>query len=138
MVANGISPTLRFNKLFPTPLIFLGLAGCLSDEVIRLEPVERLPTLPTLSCTPFINSGYTEKISYYPGEQMKIFLDPNESTDICRLQIFSVTGDSVYATVSEIPIVSRIPDDASENGYDLSVATQITVPEIPSGIYLID
>lgn len=138
MTVDSFSLKWRFDRRFPALLIFLALAGCLPEDVIQPEPVERLPVLPTLSCTPFIKTGYTEKISYYPGEQMKIFLDPRESTDICRLEIFSITGDSVYASESQIPIVREIPDDASENGYDFSVAAQITVPEIPSGIYLID
>jgi hypothetical protein len=138
MVVDSIPFQWRFSKRFSSFFVFFALTGCMYEEFLNSEPVESSPLLPALSCTPFIKGGYTEKVSYYPGEQMKIFLDPLEFTDICRLQIFSVTGDSVYATASEIPIVEEIPDDASENGYDLSVAAQITVPEIPSGIYLID
>jgi hypothetical protein len=69
---------------------------------------------------------------------MTVFFDAKESTELCRLSIFTLAGDSVYSVPSQLPAVPAIPKDASENGYGFPSAAEFTVPELKSGIYLLD
>lgn len=118
--------------------VFLAsVLSCTPEEVVSPQPADP-PPLPSLSCTPFIKNGYTDKQSYYPGETMTVFFDAKESSAVCRLSIFSVTGDSVFSVPALVPAAPSIPEDASENGYGFPSAAAFTVPELKSGIYLLD
>lgn len=125
------------NRLWIAVACFV-LQGCFTEEDFFPGVVDRSPLIPSLSCTPYIQDGYTEKFSYYPGDRMKVFFQSRSTVDLCRLTIFTVNGDSVYSTASGLSIVPEAPDDASENGYDLPASVEFSVPRLPSGIYLID
>jgi hypothetical protein len=111
------------------------LAGCLPEETIIRTPK---PSLPSLQCSPFIKTGYCEKISYHPGEKIRVFLQSTQPQEICRLTIYGISGDSVLSVASSLPAVPGLPTDASENGYKYPVAAEFILPEMPSGVYLIE
>ena len=131
----------RSNYRYFVLLLFFSLAGCFSDEVV--EPVEPKPSppappLPTTLCSSFILSGYSDKVSYHPGEKIRLFFESSQPVELCRLTIFSVTGDPVFSTASVLPIVPRLSDDASENGYNYPIAVEFVLPELKSGVYLVE
>lgn len=117
---------------------FMSVVGCVSEVMDEPAPVIDEPEFPGLLCQPFIQSGYTKRTSYYPGEKMQVFFNSKEVHDICRLTIYSVSGDSVYSTSSSLPAVTQIPKDASENGFGFPVAVELDAPDLKSGIYLIE
>jgi hypothetical protein len=49
-----------------------------------------------------------------------------------------MTGDSILSVASSLPPVPELASDASENGYNYPVAAEFTLPEISSGVYLIE
>ena len=117
------------------------LAGCFSDEAV--EPVEPRPSppdgpLPAVLCSSFILNGYSDKVSYHPGEKIKLFFGSSQPVELCRLTIFSITGEAVFSTTSVLPIVAGLPGDASENGYDYPIAVEFVLPELKSGVYLVE
>lgn len=133
---NPVRPQL-FGQFFGA-VLFLGLFGCLRPEIIPPVPVSQEPDLPSLTCQSFIEDGYTQKLSYYPGEKMQVFLESRASADICRLTFFDVSGDSVFSVASSVPMVTEIPEDASENGFAFPMAVEFEVPDLQSGVYLIE
>ena len=139
MIVDRIPLQWRSCSRFSAILVCFMFGGCLPEEIITPgPPIKREPVLPSLACKPFLKSGYTEKVSYYPGERLRVFLQSRDTADICRLEIFNVSGDSVFATSSEMPLVLDIPEDASEDGFDFPLTASFTLPDLPSGVYLIE
>src|SRR5688572_29922400 len=103
-------------------VICLLLSACLPEEFAAPGPVR--PTLPSLMCRPFIINGYTEKVSYLPGEKMRVYYESKDASDLCRLTIFSITGDSVFSTASLVPLSPDIPADGYENGFAFPVGLE--------------
>lgn len=118
-------------------LSLLILMGCF-EESLKPLPVEEEPLLPTLLCQPFIRGGYTGQLSYYPGEKVKVFFDSKDDVELCRLTVYSVSGDSVFSIASPLAISPAIPGDAYMNGFGFPVGVEFEVPVIKSGIYLIE
>jgi hypothetical protein len=77
-------------------------------------------------------------MSYYPGEKIKLFFESRQPMEVCRLTIFSITGQTVFSTSSVLPIVPELPADASENGFNYPVAVEFMLPELKSGIYWVE
>lgn len=119
-------------------LLFYSLAGCFSDDAVEPKPSPPDPPLPAILCTSFILNGYSDKVSYHPGEKVKLFFESSQPVELCRLTIFSITGDPVYSTGSVLPIVPQLAGDASENGYNFPIAVEFVLPELKSGVYLVE
>lgn len=117
----------RSNYRYLLLLLFFSVAGCFSDEAVEPKPSPPPPPVPAILCSPFILNGYSDKVSYHPGEKVKR-----------RLTVFSINGDAVFSTASVLPIVPQLPDDASENGYNYPIAVEFTLPELKSGVYLVE
>ncbi len=121
----------------------LFLAGC-SPELTEPEPVPvpdpdvEVPELPTLLCKPFVTGGYTDQVSYLPGDKARVYFQSTRGSELCRIDVFDLAGDSVFSTSSIIPIATGFPTDASENGYRYPVAAEFSVPALQSGMYLIE
>lgn len=140
----GLCFSLRNSFRHLWPMIFIiALSGCLPEEVVRPKPAPGIdqppaPVVPSLACRPYIKAGYTEKLSYYPGESLKVYFQSTQATELCRVNIYSVTLDSVFSVAAVLPIPADIPIEASENGYDLPHAVEFDVPLLQSGVYLIE
>lgn len=122
----------RSNYRYFILISIFSLGGCLSDEAV--EPVP----FPAILCTSFILNGYSDKVSYHPGEKIKLFFESSQPVELCRLTIFSITGEAVFSTASALPIVPELPDDASENGYNYPIAVEFVLPQLKSGVYLVE
>ena len=122
-------------------LLFFALSGCISEDIIepqQAQPPQIPPTIPVPSCSTFVISGYTDRISYYPGEKIQVFVESNQSIALCELTIFTVTGDSIFSVQSAVPIAPTLSADASQSGFNYTVAGEFIVPELKSGVYLIE
>lgn len=131
-------PKARSSYRYLVLLLSLSLAGCLSEDPVEPEPAAATPPLPVTLCATFIEDGYTDKVSYHPGEKIKLFFDSKQPVEICRLTIFDLAADPVYQTASALPAVPQIAVDASKNGFNFPVAVEFVVPELESGIYLVE
>lgn len=69
---------------------------------------------------------------------MRVFFESSQSTELCRLTLYTLSGDSVFSTTSALPLVPKMPDDASEYGFDYPVAVEFFVPPLTSGVYMIE
>jgi len=125
----------RFHHCLFVIVISLLVAGCEYEHVSPAPPIE---VLPSLLCASYVQSGYTDKPSYFAGEKMQIFLESWEDVHRCRLILFDIQGDSVFSIASFLPLMDSIHADASENGFNLRVAVEVVVPKIKSGVYLIE
>ena len=132
----------RYNSRLCAAMCLAILAGCLPEDAADPKPNPNPdpspPPLPTLLCTPFVKTGYADKVSYLPGEAIRVYFESTQATDPCRLTIFGVAGDSAYSVVSFLPLAPDIPADASENGFDFPVGVQFDAPQLKSGMYLIE
>lgn len=128
----------RSNYRYFVLLLCFSLAGCFYDEAVEPIPSPFDPPLPAILCNSFILSGYSDKVSYHPGEKVKLFFESRQPVELCRLTIFDLAGEPVYSTASVLPIVPQLADDASENGYNFPIAVELVLPELKSGIYLVE
>ena len=119
-------------------LIVLGLTGCLRDDVIVPEPIPADPPLPDLLCAPFIMKGYTDQISYKPGDKLQVFFESTEEVTLCKITIYDISRKAVFSTASMLPLTPELSSDASVNGFNFPVAAAIIVPNLKSGVYLIE
>ena len=114
------------------------LVGCYPE--VKVDPilVDPEPELPSLACSPFIATGYTDKVSYFPGEKVQVFFDAKQAVNLCRLDIYSINGDVVLSLGSEVPLSPVLPQDASENGFGFLPGAEFEMPEFKSGVYLVE
>jgi hypothetical protein len=138
MQSHTSGPVVRLSNGAWLLVLILFVAACSSEELAEPAPVEPVPDLPELICAPFIKSGYTDKVSYLPGENIKAFFDSKESTSLCLVTIFNVNGDSVLSVGSQLPIVPQLTADAFQTGFNFPVAVEFKLPELESGVYLIE
>jgi hypothetical protein len=111
-------------------LIFSG--ACLKNEPVT-------PALPTNLCTPSYITGYTDKISYYPGDVVTAFLQSKDNVAACRLDIYRITGGVVFSVSSPMTIQKIVDTDPSANGFGFVPTVQFTLPkDLKSGIYQIE
>ncbi|MBI3218053.1 MAG: hypothetical protein HYZ44_00925 [Bacteroidetes bacterium] len=100
------------------------------------QPVLPIPTNP---CAPSFDSGYSEKLSYMPGEKMKAFIHSNSNTDPCRLDVYDLQGNVAFSVRANLKIQNISNSDPAINGFGYSFATEIEIPtSTKSGLYQIE
>jgi hypothetical protein len=68
-----------------------------------------------------------------------MYLHASRPLELCRLNIFSVNGDSVFSVPSPLPFHAKYPwNTGSTEGFNYPLTAEFTVPEIASGVYLIE
>ena len=141
MVSVSINGSARFFRASFRALLFLALSGCISEDIIepqQAEPPPVPPPIPAPSCSAFVISGYTDRISYYTGEKIQVFIESNQGVALCGLTIFTVMGDSIFSVPAAVTIAPTLSADASQHGFNYTVAAEFMVPELKSGVYLIE
>lgn len=116
-------------------MIVLLVDSC-TESTESLKPVLPVPTNP---CNSWLNSGYTEKRSYLPGETMKAFILANGNSEPCRLDVFDLEGNVAFSVRASLKIQTISNSDPAINGFGYSFATEIEIPaSAKSGIYQIE
>jgi hypothetical protein len=95
-----------------------------------------IPPLP--ACGDHVITGYTDKVSYFPGEAVDVFLQSSDSLD-CGLGFYDIHGQLAFHTkVSVFP--QRVsPAEPWENGFKFRSNGNVILPtSLASGIYLIE
>lgn len=103
------------------------------DPVI--VPIEVLPTNP---CLPLIIEGYTDQTSYKIGDRLQVFLQSSSSIGLCRLNIYTIEGKIVFSVKAFLTVQSPPPSNSYSAGYRYSISAEFDVPDLKSGIYLIE
>jgi hypothetical protein len=116
-------------QTFLTGIFFIILCtGCSSKNDLQSQ-----------SCAGHLTEGYTDRVSYLPGDSVKIYLHASRPLEMCRLNIFNVNGDSVFSVASPLPFHPKYPwNVGSTNGFNYPLTSEFVLPEIPSGVYLIE
>lgn len=79
--------------------------------------------------------GYTDKMSYAPGEDCDLYLNSDKTTEQ-TLTLYTIDNKKVEE-INVTPSSQRIANEAAwENGYGYEKTTSIQIPEVKSGIYL--
>lgn len=97
------------------------------------EPID--PNLPALK----IKDGFTDKQSYFPGEQAFIFFDAVEKTSESKLQVTDLEGKVIfYKNLKEVLPQGNVIRSASK-GFDYKNPEALSIPKnLESGVYLIN
>lgn len=119
-----------------TPL-FVSILSVLSTLFFGCDRL-RQQSLPERSCAPQLMEGYTDKVSYNSGEEMKIYLHAQTPVDLCRLTFYTVAGDSVLSLATNLPFQPFPGEKGSLHGYDYQATIKMEVPALKSGVYRIE
>lgn len=127
-------------------LLFLAACDKTIEEPVPVKPPPQpTPTpvppapVPNNLCSPSLIHGYTDKTSYSPGEKMKAYLHGKEKISLCRLDVYTLTGDIAFSVPSPLSDQQVSSNDPAVNGYGYTVTTEIEIPgNLKSGIYLIE
>jgi hypothetical protein len=99
-----------------------------------------LPSL--VSCDKVIN-GYTDKVSYNPGDTMSVFLNPNRTLhdfdvtlyDINKNKVTDSNGEVIRITTT-INAQDTLKDNPWKNGFGYDRTFTFKIPDLKSGVYL--
>ncbi len=120
-------------SIFELLVIFCLLEGCQDKELAVV------PSLPKIPCSASYSFGYTNKVSYYPGDVVKAYLQSIDNVPSCKLDIFKLTGELAFSVPTSLAVQKLIEKDPSVNGYGFFPTVEIELPlDLKSGIYLIE
>jgi hypothetical protein len=116
-------------------LISIGLVfkACVSEEsavINRLIPAEK-------DCSTDVQHGYTDRTSYLPGDSMKVFVHSRQMLGFCKLNVYTINREFAFSISAFIIIQSDTVSNRHE-GFNYSVNAEVKIPDLPSGMYLIE
>ena len=82
--------------------------------------------------------GYLDKMSYYSGEQAKLYINAQYYLESDQLGIYDINGILEFELIATIFQQSIDNDKPWELGYGYDVTTEFEVPDLISGIYLVE
>lgn len=122
-----------------------------SDEKSPQNPPPVTPTIPDpepdpdvdlknlAACTAKVAYGYTDKVSYSPSEKVTVYLHTAAPTAACRLNIYSITADSIFSVKTSLKSQSIATSDPAIDGFGFSPTVEMEIPSnVPSGLYMIE
>jgi len=93
---------------------------------------------PAPPCLVKILSGYTDKVSYMPGDEMLVFLQSNSKIK-CGVSIYDGSGKFIARYDANLFMQKIKNSNPWENGFGYSVSAEIRLPEtLTSGFYTIE
>ena len=124
--------------------LIVGLAllyACSDDTIRKVDPPPGPNPNPPPSklCKPDFNYGYTNRVSYLPGETVTAYLHGKQVVVECALVVYDLKGDSIFAATSALQPQTIANNDPSRNGYGFTPSATFKIPaDLESGIYLIE
>jgi hypothetical protein len=127
-------------------VVFLTLESCVPEPEAPAAPTPTPtpapipvppPALPSNPCGGSITSGYTDRISYFAGEEIKVYLN-SQFRMLCRLDIYNIDGTLAFSVAADAITQTLNANEPSQNGFGYTQPTQFTIPALESGIYLIE
>jgi len=115
------------------------LLACTDPVNISVSPAPVPDPIPDEACHTYLALGYTDQVSYYPQEEVTIFLQSSKMVDVCRLDIFDVNENVVFSISTPIAIQRISTNSPYANGFGFDPTVKFSIPAAtPSGVYLID
>jgi len=112
------------------------VSSCVLKETV-IQPAPPPVPLPTTPCSPHVVEGFTDKVSYFPGDSVIVYLQTRESVSPCKLDIYDVNGNVVLSVPASL--FPQLSPDTTEAGYGYLPTVKILVPPATaSGMYLIE
>jgi len=99
-----------------------------------------LHPVPVPECGKLVVSGYTNKVSYFPGEVVEVFLqsDSFQSFD-CGLGFYDISGKLAFRSTVSLFSQTVYTDEAWKYGFNLKSNGKVILPTtLTSGIYFIE
>lgn len=87
---------------------------------------------------PEIIDGYANKLSVYPGDSVDLYLNASFNFERCPLKLFDLSGNVSYTFKSTVFPQSQRNEKPHELGFGYKRTCRIAMPEMKSGIYLIE
>jgi len=124
----------RFSFLFGLFLIsFLYSCGNKDTVIPPSSPAALLP-----ECGDEVITGYTNKVSYFPGEEVEVFLRSKDYHD-CGLGLYNIDGELVFRSRVTLSSQPASPAEPWKNGFGYKSSGRIILPSwLKSGIYYIE
>jgi hypothetical protein len=89
-------------------------------------------------CGEGIITGYTNKLSYFPGEEVEVFLQSDNYYD-CGLGFYNVNGELIFRSKASLSPQPAPPTEPWKNGFGFKSNGRIILPPwLKSGIYYIE
>jgi hypothetical protein len=113
-------------------LVVLTIGSCETDKL----PIEFLTNK---LCVASYDYGYTDKMSYSPGDMVRAFLQSKDNINLCRLDVYNLHGDPAFSIETPLVVQHIAPDWPSRNGYGFNPTVDFKIPaDLKSGVYLIE
>jgi hypothetical protein len=111
--------------------------SCSEPDTVPEIPKDPPPTGSLPSCGPSVRDGYCGKVSYQPGDVVDAYLNASNPT-ICSLSIYTLSMSAEVVVPATVGPQRIQKDNPSEEGFGYEVSVSFTLPDLPSGIYLIE
>ena len=82
--------------------------------------------------------GYLNKISYYVGEQAKLYINTSTKKESYIISIYNINGDIKFELNAKIVPQTITNEKPWELGYGYAITREFEVPNLISGIYLVE
>ena len=85
-----------------------------------------------------IIDGYTNNLSAFPGDSIDLYLNASRMSSSYDLKLYDLVGRQVYKI--KIPVFPQTISMSNpfENGYGYKMSARISIPDLPSGVYMWD
>ncbi|MBI1265807.1 MAG: hypothetical protein GC193_00105 [Cryomorphaceae bacterium] len=90
------------------------------------------------SCSEKLIDGYVDATSYFPGDSMVVFLNGRAEEQDYSLSLSDISGNQIEEYQIKLFAQAEIPADGYATGFGYKPTTSIVVPDLRSGIYLLD
>src|SRR5579871_4031090 len=124
---------LNSSQLAGIAFVFL-LASCAEDNIVT----HGIPTGATKPCDKRIVSGYTDKMSYYGGDNVQAYIQ-SDSMCRCNIRVFDQQGNVVLNTDSNLFPQTIPADQPWLYGFSFTNPISLSIPaSLPSGVYYLE
>lgn len=104
---------------------------------VSLRAIIIVSSLGLLSCSSSVKEGYTDKVSYFNGETVHVYLGGETEKKNYSIEVTNLSGE----TMAEFDVdlaVQNPQANSYEKGYGFEETFSFQISDFPSGIYLID
>ena len=126
----------RYSSVFGLLLVATLYSCEYKDSTVVPPPPPRVALLP--ECGEAIATGYTNKLSYFPGEEVEVFLQSDNNRN-CGLGLYNINGELVFRSEASPSPQPLVPDECWKDGFGFKSSGKIIVPPwLRSGVYYIE
>lgn len=84
-----------------------------------------------------IFEGYADQQSYRPGDRVTLFLNSN-FPERASMHLYDYTGRPVFEFTGDLVTQTAVGPNPWETGFGFQPSASFTLPDLPSGVYLVE